>query len=174
MARKLIYYGHPTLRRKAEEVGTFTDDLISLVQDMLRLMEEHHGMGLAAPQVDVSQRVFITCVPTEDDRGEVIYPEPTVYVNPVLTSPSQEVWEVEEGCLSVPNLRVMVERPMGIHVKAQNLNGEWFEEELAGWNARCVMHENDHLNGVLHVDRVRGKARQEIEPLLREIKQKYR
>jgi len=96
-----------------------------------------------------------------------------VIINPVLSSPSEEKVSMLEGCMSLPDLHVEVVRPKSIHVSYQNLLGETIEEDLFDFRARMFMHENDHLNGVLHIDRMDPKERKQIEQLLREMKKKY-
>ena len=94
-------------------------------------------------------------------------------INPVLSSPSSEMASMLEGCMSLPGLHVEVVRPQKIHIRYQNIKGEFIEEDLEDFRARMFMHENDHLNGVLHIDRMDPKERKEIEPVLRAMKQKY-
>lgn len=86
---------------------------------------------------------------------------------------SDEEWETDEACLSIPGLSANVTRPVKIAVETSDLLGNRSVQEYTGFEARIVMHENDHINGVLYVDRVKGKERQRIEPFLREIKKKY-
>ena len=99
--------------------------------------------------------------------------DPIVYINPKIHSPSDEEIEDIEGCLSIPGLRLDVYRPEIISIEAMDLNGNIFHEELEGYNARTRMHENDHINGVLYIDRVSPAVKKKIEPTLKEIKKKY-
>jgi peptide deformylase len=169
--RPVKLYGAPVLRQKALEVDEITDEIRQLIDDMVETMIETDGMGLAAPQVGESLRLFITCVPYADEKGETwLYPDVQVYINPVLSKPEGDLWSADEGCLSIPKIRGAVDRPERITVSALNERGERFEQELEGWDARCVMHENDHLNGVLYPDRMSKKDRREIEPFLRKLK----
>ncbi|MCB1135639.1 MAG: peptide deformylase [Chlamydiia bacterium] len=171
----VLYYGHPVLRAKAKPIESIDDDIRQLVCDMIETMWEDDGMGLAAPQVGRSLRLFVMSVPEEAEHGEGwVYPEPTVYINPVLTCPSEDAWVMDEGCLSIPGVRGKVRRPLRIHVRALNEKGEEFEQDLHGWDARCVMHENDHLNGVLYPDRMTPDDRRKIEGHLRYLKKQYR
>jgi peptide deformylase len=170
---ELKYYGDPVLRKKAKPVEKITPEIIHLVQSMIELMEKHNGCGLAATQVGELYRIFVSNVEYEDDNGEVHLGEPRVYINPVLSDPSEIYVERGEACLSIPKLYLPVERPLEIKVTALDLEGNTFTRECKRFLARNMMHENDHLNGVLFIDRVKGKLRTEAEPYLRKIKQQY-
>lgn len=173
MKLPLLYYGHPILRMKCEPVKEITDDIRQLVKDMIDTMVANDGAGLAAPQVGRPIRLFILCTYMEASDGSVTMTEPKVYINPKLSSPSDDVIEDVEGCLSVPGLRMNVVRPAKISLEATDLDGSVFFEEFEGYNARCRMHENDHLNGVLCVDRTDGRTKKKLEPLLKAMKKKY-
>jgi peptide deformylase len=169
--RKLIYYDNPILRQKAKLVEKITDETRQLVDEMFWNLRQHRGIGLAAPQLAESLRVFITLLENEEETG--LPSRPLVFINPQLSAPSEEVEVMEEGCLSLPGLRVPIERPLSITVAATDIEGNPFTHHLTGLGARLVMHETDHLNGVLSIDRVRGKARNLIKPRLLEIKRLY-
>lgn len=173
MALKLRYYGDPALRQRAAEVGEVTDEIRELVNQMWKVFDEHPAVGLAANQVGVLKRVFLVRHDEYLPNGEVIRGEPLTYIDPKLSHPSEETWMFNEPCLSLPGLRVPIERPMRITIEATNLKGERFTEELTEYDARVRMHENDHLNGVLIVDRTSKSARRQIEDKLRKIKKKY-
>lgn len=172
MKLPLAYYGNPILRKKCLEIEEINEDIRQLIGDMIETLEEQNGIGLAAPQVKRDLRLFLTKVPhpSKDDPDQWEEGQVKVYINPKLSDPSQEAWEREEGCLSIPKIYVSVIRPYRITVEATDLEGRLFTEELSGLEARCVMHENDHINGVLMVDRIKGKARREIEDDLRRLK----
>jgi len=173
MKLPLLYYGHPILRKKCEPITEITDDLKKLVADMIETMEANDGVGLAAPQVGRPIRLFILCDYTEEEDGSLSMSKPKVYINPKLINPSSDVVEDIEGCLSIPGLRENVVRPWKILVEAMDLEGNTFQEEIEGYNARCRMHENDHLNGVLYVDRVDAATKKKLEPVLKQMKKKY-
>lgn len=170
---RLRYYGDPVLRKKAEPVAEITEEIRHLVHTMYELMEKHNGCGLAATQVGELLRLFVSNVDREEPNGEVILGPPRVYINPILSNPSEIMVERGEACLSIPKLYLPVQRPMSITVVATDLEGKQFTHECSGFLARNMMHENDHLNGVLFIDRVKGKLRNEAEPFLRKIKQTY-
>lgn len=173
MKLQLAYYGEPILRKKCQRVEQIDDKLKQLVKDMEETMFLHDGAGLAAPQVHLSLAVFITNVPKQVDSDEWIPGITRVFINPKILEYSKEEWLRGEGCLSIPNVFGTVSRPMHIKVEATDLDGNHFVEEFSGLQARAIMHENDHINGVLFIDRVRGKERQELEAELREVKKKF-
>ena len=173
MKLPLAYYGHPVLRKKTERINEINDELRQFVNDMIETMHAHNGIGLAAPQVLRSIALFITNVPTQNPDGTWTEGEACVYINPKVLEISEELVEVSEGCLSIPKLYGTLIRPSHVKFEATNLNGEQFSGELSGLFAQNFFHENDHLNGVLYIDRMKGKARQELEPRLRELKKKY-
>lgn len=144
----VAHMGHPILRRVAEPVDPAelaTPAFQAFCDDLLVSMQEHDGVGLAAPQVHVSKRVVV-CVPDEDIG-------PMFLINPVITPLSAETETGYEGCLSVPGMRGMVARPVSIRVVALGRDGRRVAFEAHGWAARVVLHECDHLDGVLYVDR---------------------
>jgi peptide deformylase len=150
--RKIIKLPHPTLRRKAHKVEKFDRDLQNLVEDMIQTMRDEPGVGLAAPQVNISQRLIVVEYP-EDDAIPDAEAKVFVVVNPELTSKSDEKVSGIEGCLSVPNLYGDVERSASVVVEGQNRHGHAIRIAAHGWLARIFQHEIDHLNGVLFVDR---------------------
>jgi peptide deformylase len=173
MKLPIRYYGHPDLRAKADPIQEITTDIVQLAQDMIETMIAHNGVGLAGPQVGRRIRIFVRRFEGFTPEGKYYLGEPEVIINPVLTKPSKETEIQAEGCLSIPGIHAKVPRPKRIHLRYQNLKGEWIDEELDDFLARNAMHENDHLNGVLHIDRISPKDRNRIEPMLRAIKQKY-
>ena len=133
----------------------------------------HDGAGLAAPQVHRDMTVFLTNIPKQIGPDEWGPNNIRLFINPKIIEHSEEEWLRGEGCLSIPELYSPIWRPLHIKVEATDINGNVFTEKFSGLQARAVMHENDHINGVLFIDRVRGKERQEIEAELRAIKKKY-
>ena len=173
MKLPLAYYGNPILRKKGAPIESINDEIRQLVKDMIDTIIEHNGIGLAAPQVHRSLALFITSVPVEQPDGNWLPGELRVFINPKILSIAEEKSTRSEGCLSLPTIYAEVNRPVKIRIRATDLEGNDFEEEFSDLAARCIMHENDHINGVLFVDRVQGKERKELEPKLKEIKKKY-
>jgi peptide deformylase len=138
--------GDNVLRQKAKEIQIFDEKLKNLSEEMIDIMHNSDGIGLAAPQVGISIRMLVTDIsPVEKGFSEM------VFVNPVIL----ENWgncTLEEGCLSIPGIREEVERPEEILLKYQTIDGEEKTEKFNGWMARVLQHEIDHLEGVLFVD----------------------
>ncbi len=173
MRLPLVYYGNALLRKKCEPASEITDEIRQLVQDMIETMDANKGVGLAAPQVGKLIRLFVLRNYIESEDGSLTFSDPIVYINPKITNPSKQTCVDVEGCLSIPGVRGEVERPYSITVEATNLEGQLFQEEVEGYNARVRMHENDHINGVLFVDRLHPHERNKLEADLRAIKKKY-
>lgn len=150
--REVIKLPHPTLRRKAHKVVDFNSDLQALFEDMIDTMRDEPGVGLAAPQVNISQRLIVVEYPIDDSIPDA-EPKIFVLVNPTITNQSEEKVKGVEGCLSVPNLFGEVERSQSITITGQNQFGKKTTINAQGWLARIFQHEVDHLNGVLFVDR---------------------
>ena len=166
----LAYYGDPILRKKADPIGEISDELRTLVAEMIETMDACNGIGLAAPQIHHSIRLFVIRVPTESgDDDSVQWGPVKVFINPELSAPSKESWTHGEGCLSIPTISGNVDRPKEITVRYKNLEGVQVEERCSGWEARAIMHENDHINGVLFIDRMKPEARKRIEPALKRL-----
>ena len=162
-ARRLValsrirQYGDSVLRMRAREVETFDDDLERLVERMTALMHEANGVGLAATQVGVLRRVFVL-VDDGEDR---------VLVNPVITNSSKETQLDDEGCLSLRNVLVPVERALRVTIEGVDAKGEPVRFELEPPVSRVAQHEVDHLDGILIIDRTSDDARREALATLR-------
>lgn len=161
MIRKILTYPDPELKKKSAPVTVINDKIRELVADMAETMYDAPGVGLAAPQIGVHQRVIVIDVAGKDEAPDLI-----VAINPVIVHAEGEEYE-EEGCLSVPKYSANVRRHARVVVKALNLEGEevtWKADELL---AIAFQHEIDHLDGILFIDH--------ISPLKREIfRRKYR
>ena len=153
--RSIFTYGSQVLRKRAEPVEAVTPALQRLADEMLEAMYAASGVGLAAPQVGESVRLFVMDVSREDGKKE-----PLVFFNPEIVEASAKKETAEEGCLSVPDVWADVTRPGSITVRALDRNGLPFElKNVDGLTARCVQHEIDHLNGVLFVDKISSTDR---------------
>lgn len=168
------YYGHPDLRTKAKKVEAITPEIRQICDRMVaKMLSLDNCIGFAGPQLGISLRIFVIREEKFLPNDKYYYGPTEVIINPVLSKPSKELETMLEGCMSLPNLHVPVTRPISIHVRYQNLKGEFVEEELTEFRARMFMHENDHLNGVLHIDRMDSRDRKKIEPVLKAMKAKY-
>ncbi len=170
----LRYFGDPILRKRAKAIEKVDEETRQIVAEMAKVMKQQRGIGLAAPQVGLSIRLFISRIDKETNEGEIIPGELLVFINPRLSEPSIQEDVMKEGCLSIPGIREEVWRPEEITVEALDINGEPFKKRFSGLQARCIMHENDHLNGALFIDRITIRARTRIEQPLRAIKKKYK
>jgi peptide deformylase len=150
--RVLRFMGDPVLREKAAPVEEVTDEIRTLIADMFDTMYAEEGVGLAAPQVGVGSRVIVV-----DPRDEDI--EPFALVNPGIVELGTELVRDEEGCLSIPGLKEIVERPATVKVEALDREGRPVTIEAGGLVARILQHEVDHLDGILFVDRVSALKR---------------
>ncbi|MGH7176266.1 MAG: peptide deformylase [Tepidisphaeraceae bacterium] len=162
---EILCYPDPRLRQVAKPVDRFDDDLAALAARMIELMHRYRGVGLAAPQVGVGKRIFVMNPTGQpgDDR---------IYVNPQLVDLSGEQ-EAEEGCLSLPDIHVMIVRSRSARMVASNLTGEPFDQAETEYVARVWQHEFDHLNGILLTDRMGDVARMTHRRALRELEEKF-
>lgn len=143
---KIRIIGDEVLREVAQPVQEFNDSLVRLSEEMIDEMHDSEGIGLAAPQVGILERLLVTDVsPVEKELG------PMVFVNPEILESSGEC-TMEEGCLSIPDVREDVTRPEEIFLKYQTVDGKYITEKFAGWMSRVLQHEIDHLEGVLFID----------------------
>jgi len=150
--REIVTLPDPILRRKARTVTRFDAELQSLIDDMIETMRVAPGVGLAAPQVGVSDRLIVVEYP-EDDEQEDAPRKLFVVINPEIKEISDETEMGIEGCLSIPSLHGEVERALAVTVKGQTRRGQPVKIKAKGWLARIFQHEIDHLNGVVFTDR---------------------
>lgn len=172
MKLPLKYYNDPILRTKGELIKEITPEIRQLALDMIETCDASNGIGLAAQQVGFALRLFICRQYIHHEDGKWSVTDPKVYINTKILEHSKETEIDTEGCLSFPKLRFSIERPRKIKVESMNLDGQTVIEEIEGYNARIIMHENDHTNGVLYIDRADPKTRKALEPDLRELKKK--
>jgi peptide deformylase len=158
--RQVRKLGDPVLRATALPVERFDETLKATIERMGELMRDSLGIGLAASQIGVLQRVFVYRVDPDDAV--------TAVVNPVLEEASAELEAAEEGCLSLPGVHLDVERPASVRLRGQNGEGDALVIEASGLQARVIQHELDHLNGTLILDRVSREQRREAMRALRE------
>ena len=161
---KVVKLGHPVLRSVADEVPEDwlgTGRLVELGEALVRTMIEEQGVGLAAPQVAEGIRLFTYWVPETDEHPEIA---PTILVNPEIRAIGDEEEEGWEGCLSIPGLRGLVPRSRRVKVKASTVEGEPISLTADGFHARIIQHENDHLDGVVFLDRMMSTHSLAFEP----------
>ncbi len=156
---EILEFPDPRLRTEAKPVADVTDTTRALVDDMFETMYAAPGIGLAATQVNVHQRIIVIDV-SED------HSEPLVFINPEVTVLDEELHDYDEGCLSVPGFYETVSRPREIQVNALDRDGNAFTRKLDGLLATCLQHEIDHLDGKLFVDYLSPLKRQRIRKKL--------
>ncbi|MEO1498373.1 MAG: peptide deformylase [Planctomycetota bacterium] len=164
MSLQIIHYPHPTLRHASKPLKKVDKQVKQWAAEMIELMYEHEGIGLAANQVDLPYRMFVINVEGDPDQPEL----ERVFINPVI-SQGKGLGEMKEGCLSLPDVRGPVTRNTTIRVQAYDLAGNEIDEVVDGMLARVILHETDHLDGVLFTDKVPGAARSELDGLLYEF-----
>lgn len=175
MILPLCYYDDPILRKKALAIEKITPEIKQLAQDMIETMiHQNNGVGIAGPQVGKLLRIFIIRDEFAQPDGKWSFGPSEVMINPQLSQPSPEIVVMSEGCLSIPGIHSDVSRPASIKIRYQKLDGEIVEEIASGFRARVIMHENDHLNGVLFIDRLSAGERAKLDSHLRVVKQKYK
>lgn len=157
--RRIIEAPDPLLRIKSAPVDGVTDEVRALVADMFETMYAEEGVGLAAPQVGLSLRLFVM-----DCEGIKL-----VAANPEILSAEGEQ-EGEEGCLSVGKIHALLKRAARVRLRAQDVHGEWFEREAEGLAARCFQHETDHCDGYLFLDRLSPLRRDMVKRRFQKLK----
>ncbi len=155
----ILEFPDPRLRTKAKPVQSVDDDMRRLIDDMFETMYDAPGVGLAATQVNVHQRIVV--IDTSEDKSE-----PYVFINPEITVLDSDLQDYDEGCLSVPGFYETVQRPAHVRVTALDRDGEEFTIEPQGLLAVCIQHEIDHLDGKLFVDYLSPLKRQRIRKKL--------
>jgi peptide deformylase len=163
---EIVKYPHPVLRRKAEDVKRIDKALLSRVRKMFQTMYENRGVGLAAPQVGWSVRLFIVNATGQKE-------DETVFVNPVIVETHGSVNE-EEGCLSVPGINAKVKRAQRVRVKAFDLEGQEFEVEADGMLAIVLQHEQDHIDGILFVTKLSRAGKLAVAGKLKDMEKKFK
>jgi peptide deformylase len=148
--RPVLQFPDPRLKRKSAPVGEITDEIRALAEDMIEVMYDEPGIGLAAPQVGEAIRLIVMDTGWTEEGAEK---KPTVMVNPEILGRDGEItWT--EGCLSVPDFQADVERAALVRVRYRDLDGREHEEDASELRAVCFQHEIDHLDGVLFIDRI--------------------
>ncbi|MFA6115139.1 MAG: peptide deformylase [Sphingomonas sp.] len=153
---EILEVPHPGLRAVAKPVARIDDSVRTIVADMFDTMYDARGIGLAATQVGIEQRIVVIDLQEPESDAEDAKPvrTPLVYINPELVSVSEETSVYNEGCLSIPEQYAEVERPTRCRVKWLDLDGAEREDDFDGLLATCIQHEIDHLNGVLFIDHI--------------------
>lgn len=163
MIYPIVRYGNPVLEKPAETVTEFNGDLRKLIDDMFESMYAAHGVGLAAPQIGISRRIVVIDVTFKEDPDAKL-----VLINPEIIK-TEGRQRGSEGCLSLPDFREEVTRAGVVTVRAQDLEGKWFEKTGDGMLARAFLHETDHLNGKLYISHISALKRDLIKRKVKKL-----
>jgi len=163
MIYSIVKFGDPVLEKSAEPVTVFDADLKKLVEDMFESMYAAHGVGLAAPQIGISKRLAVIDVTFKEDPDAKL-----VLANPEIIH-TEGKHRQNEGCLSIPEFREPVTRAKQVTVRAQDVNGKWYEKTGEDLLARAFLHETDHLNGKLYISHISALKRDLIKRKIRKL-----
>lgn len=167
MVYPIVAYGHPVLKKQAQEIEEEEIDVVELAGDMFETMYKAQGIGLAAPQIGKSYRMFIAdASPLEDEE---IGDWKQVFVNPEIIEEDGEEWIFEEGCLSIPTIREDVVRPERLKIHFYDENWKEHTAEFDGMKARIIQHEYDHIEGILFTDHLSSFKRRVLKSKLSNI-----
>lgn len=167
MIYPIVLFGDPVLKRKAKTIEPGAIDIDTLIDDMFETMDAANGVGLAAPQIGMSIRLFVVDTEpiVEDDEKGLRQ----AFINPEIVEESGEEWKFEEGCLSIPGVREDVSRQDTVKIKYQDHNWEHKEMEVDGMLARVIQHEYDHIEGILFTDHISTFKKKLIKKKLENI-----
>jgi peptide deformylase len=163
MIYPIVKFGNPVLEKPAAEVTTFDDGIKALIEDMFESMYAARGVGLAAPQIGISQRIAVIDVTFKEDPAAKL-----VLINPVIIK-KEGRQRSSEGCLSIPEFREEVTRAKTVIVRAQDLSGNFFEHTGEDLLARALLHETDHLNGKLYISHISALKRDLIKRKIKKM-----
>ena len=163
MIYPIVKFGDPVLEKPAEPVTVFDDELKKLVEDMFESMYAAHGVGLAAPQIGISKRLAVIDVTFKEDPDAKL-----VLANPEIIKTEGRHTQ-NEGCLSIPDFREALARPRKVTIRAQDVNGKFYEKTGEELLARAFLHETDHLNGKLYISHLSALKRDMIKRKIRKL-----
>lgn len=168
----LAYYGDPILTKKADPILEITPDIHKLVEEMVETMDACDGIGIAAPQVHHSIRLFVYRTPIFNKEEKMEMGDVNVVINPSISFPSDEMRQGSEACLSIPTIRAEVKRPKEITVEYTTLEGKKVSRVVSEWEARVFVHEFDHIEGILFIDRLEPEEKKRLLPLLKNLERR--
>jgi peptide deformylase len=169
MILPIVAYGDPVLTKVAKEIDKDYPKLEELIATMFDTMDNANGVGLAAPQIGKSIRLFVVDASPFEDKEPDLKDFVQVFINPVILEESGEEWSFNEGCLSIPGIREDILRKPRIVVRYYDENWEYYEEEFSGLAARVIQHEYDHIEGKLFTDKINALKKTLIRGKLRDI-----
>lgn len=156
--REIVTWPDARLSTRCDPVDEITAEIRAQAEDMLETMYAAPGRGLAAPQIGVLNRMFVTDVSWKEGR-----PDPQVFINPEILQASETLVDGDEGCLSIPGVTMRITRPDSVHLVWTSLEGARISQVFTGFAAACVQHELDHLNGIVTLDRLSAEDRARAE-----------
>src|SRR6056297_2362232 len=169
MKYPITVYGDPLLRKKAKEIAKDFEGLNEIIENMWETMYESDGVGLAAPQVGLSIRLFLVDASSAADEEPELKDFKKVFINPEIIKKSGEEWVMNEGCLSLPEIREDVSRPDRVRIRYLDEFFNPHEEEFQGFPGRIIQHEYDHLEGILFIDHLSPLRKRLLKSKLRNI-----
>lgn len=169
MIYPIIAYGSPVLKKKAVEIDKDYPDLSKLIESMFETMYDSSGVGLAAPQINLSIRLFVVDGAPFEDEDPELKKFKKVFINPVILDESGDRWKFNEGCLSIPGIREDVERRPDVYIRYFDENFKEYTETFTGIAARIIQHEYDHLEGILFTDKLSPLKKQLLKGKLNDI-----
>ena len=171
MILPIVAFGSPVLRERSVDINPDYPNLEMLLENMRETMSEAHGVGLAAPQINKSLRLFIIDTePFEDEENTDHVGIKKVFINPKILLKSGDIWSFNEGCLSIPDVREDVKRVSEVTLEYFDENFEKNTDSFSGLNARVILHEYDHIEGVLFIDKITPLRKRMIKGKLKNIK----
>ncbi|GGK76416.1 peptide deformylase [Rufibacter glacialis] len=169
MIYPIVAYGDPVLRTKAQDIPLDSPELEKLIEDMYETMYHAHGVGLAAPQIGKSIRLFVIDSKPFMEEGQEEKGVKQAFINPVILEESGEEWGFDEGCLSIPGVREEVWRQENIKIRYYDLQGQEHIEEFDDLTARVIQHEYDHIEGILFTDHLSALKKRLLKGKLTKI-----
>tara|TARA_Y100000385_G_scaffold291348_1_gene368808 strand:+ start:10201 stop:10755 length:555 start_codon:yes stop_codon:yes gene_type:complete len=170
MILPIVAFGNNVLKKRAEDISEGFEELKELISNMWETMYGAQGVGLAAPQIGRSIRLFLVDTVQTQEEGEEGQGIKQVFINPIILSEEGKYWSYEEGCLSIPHIRGDVDRQEIVRIRYKDENFKIKEEEYDGINARVIQHEYDHLEGILFTDKMKPLKKRLIKRKLESIK----
>lgn len=168
MIYPIVAFGHPVLRKEAEEIRE-GEDVSGLIHDMFETMGKANGVGLAAPQINKGLRLFVMDSNLMLDEEEEEKGIRKAFINPIILDEYGDKYVFEEGCLSIPEIRAEITRPEKLTIEYFDENWNLKEEEFSGMTARVIQHEYDHLEGILFVDYLKGLKKRMVKGKLLDV-----
>lgn len=168
----LAYYGDSVLKSNTETVKEISPEIKSLVNEMIWTMDIRDGAGIAAPQIHKSLKIFVIRAPLKPNQKDFEPNQVKVFINPKIFDQTKETCKMMEGCLSIPGIEASIERPKEITIEYTTIDGTVIKYRASGKEARVILHEYDHIEGILFIDRLNQEDRLKLEPKLKNLEKR--